>query len=45
MEFAVGPAVRIAEIDLHLGGDGEALVVRRLLASIPGQGALGFEQC
>src|SRR4029077_5200094 len=29
----------IAEIDLHVGGDGEALVVSHLLASIPGQGA------
>src|SRR5262249_34747158 len=29
----------IAEIDLHVGGDGEVLVVSHLLASIPGQGA------
>src|SRR5262249_58419217 len=29
----------IAEIDLHVGGDGEVLVVSHLLASIPGQRA------
>src|SRR5262249_41090341 len=29
----------IAKIDLHVGGDGEVLVVSHLLASIPGQGA------
>ena len=29
----------IAEIDLHVGGDGEVLVVSHLLAAIPGQGA------
>src|SRR6516164_7312060 len=27
------------KIDLHVGGDGEVLVVSHLLASIPGQGA------
>ena len=32
----------IAEIDLHVGGDGEALVVSHLLAAIPGQGAAQF---
>ena len=32
----------IAEIDLHVGGDGEALVVSHLLASIPGQRAAQF---
>src|SRR6187431_3208478 len=32
----------IAEIDLHVGGNGEALVVSHLLASIPSQGAAQF---
>src|SRR6266581_2806946 len=36
---AVPRTAWIAEIDLHVGGDGEALVVSHLLASIPGQGA------
>jgi hypothetical protein len=29
----------IAEIDLHVGGDGKVLVVSHFLAAIPGQGA------
>src|SRR6516225_5742948 len=36
---ALPRAVWIAEIDLHVGSDGEALVVGHLLAAIPGQGA------
>ena len=32
----------IAEVDLHVGGNGEALVVSHLLAAIPGQGAAQF---
>jgi hypothetical protein len=32
-------ARRFAEIDLHIGSDGETLVVGHLLAAIPGQGA------
>ena len=36
---ALPRAVWIAEIDLHDGSDGEALVVGHLLAAIPGQGA------
>ena len=37
----VGPALpralRVAEIDLNIGGHGESLVVGRFLAAIPGQ--------
>ena len=36
---ALPRAVWIAEIDPHVGSDGETLVVGHLLAAIPGQGA------
>src|SRR3974377_1996539 len=36
---ALPRAMWIAEIDLHVGSDGETLVVGHLLAAIPGQGA------
>ena len=39
---ALPGAAWIAEVDLDIGRNGEALVVRELLASIPGQGAAQF---